>query len=71
MIDAHVHLFPADDLSESTRTIVGVANAQTDLNAGFTTVLDMKVGRLKWVASAPFWPTVPIVCTSCLPSWEN
>jgi imidazolonepropionase-like amidohydrolase len=41
MIDAHVHLFPADNLSESTRTIVGVANAQTDLNAGFTTVLDM------------------------------
>ncbi len=41
MVDAHVHLFPADDLSESTRTIVGVANAQTDLNAGFTTVLDM------------------------------
>ena len=41
MIDAHVHLFPADDLSESTRTIVGVANAQTDLNAGFTTLLDM------------------------------
>ena len=42
MIDAHVHLFPADlNLSESTRTIVAVANAQTDLNAGFTTVLDM------------------------------
>src|SRR5258706_700798 len=41
MIDAHVHLFPADNLSESTRTIVGVANAQTDLNAGFTTILDM------------------------------
>ena len=41
MIDAHVHLFPADNLSESTRAIVGVANAQTDLNAGFTTVLDM------------------------------
>jgi imidazolonepropionase-like amidohydrolase len=41
MIDAHVHLFPADNLSESTRTIIGVANAQTDLNAGFTTVLDM------------------------------
>src|SRR5262245_29389107 len=42
MIDAHVHLFPADTgLSESTRTIVAVANAQTDLNAGFTTVLDM------------------------------
>jgi imidazolonepropionase-like amidohydrolase len=41
MIDAHVHLFPADNLSESTRTIVGVANAQTDLTAGFTTVLDM------------------------------
>jgi len=41
MIDAHVHLFPADDLPEATRVIVGVANAQTDLNAGFTTVLDM------------------------------
>ena len=41
MIDAHVHLFPAEDLPEATRTIVGVANAQTDLNAGFTTVLDM------------------------------
>ncbi len=42
MIDAHVHLFPADlTLSESTRTIVAVANAQTDLHAGFTTVLDM------------------------------
>jgi len=41
MIDAHVHLFPSEDLSESTRTIVGVANAQTDLNAGFTTLLDM------------------------------
>jgi len=41
MIDAHVHLYPADDLSEATRTIVAVANAQTDLNAGFTTLLDM------------------------------
>jgi imidazolonepropionase-like amidohydrolase len=41
MIDAHVHLFPSEDLSESTRTIVGLANAQTDLNAGFTTLLDM------------------------------
>lgn len=41
MIDAHVHLYPADDLPEATRTIVAVANAQTDLNAGFTTVLDM------------------------------
>jgi len=41
MIDAHVHLFPSEDLSESTRTIVGLANAQTDLHAGFTTVLDM------------------------------
>jgi imidazolonepropionase-like amidohydrolase len=41
MIDAHVHLYPADDLPDATRTIVAVANAQTDLNAGFTTVLDM------------------------------
>ena len=31
----------------------------------------MNVGRLKCVASAPFWPFVPIVCTSCLPSFEN
>ena len=42
MIDAHVHLYPADlNLSEAMRTVVAVANAQTDLNAGFTTVLDM------------------------------
>src|SRR5262249_31114368 len=41
MIDAHVHVYPADDLSEATRTIVAVANAQADLAAGFTTVLDM------------------------------
>jgi imidazolonepropionase-like amidohydrolase len=41
MIDAHVHLYPADNLPEATRTIIAVANAQTDLNAGFTTVLDM------------------------------
>ena len=41
MIDAHVHVFPADELSEATRTIVAVANAQADLDAGFTTVLDM------------------------------
>ena len=41
MIDAHVHVYPADDLSEATRTIVAIANAQADLAAGFTTVLDM------------------------------
>ncbi|HEY1309059.1 MAG TPA: amidohydrolase family protein [Vicinamibacterales bacterium] len=41
MIDAHVHVYPADELSEATRTIVAVANAQADLEAGFTTVLDM------------------------------
>ena len=41
MIDAHVHVYPPDDLSQSTRTIVAVANAQADLDAGFTTVLDM------------------------------
>lgn len=42
MIDAHVHVFPADaNLSEPMRTLVGVANAQTDLYAGFTTVVDM------------------------------
>jgi imidazolonepropionase-like amidohydrolase len=41
MIDAHVHVYPADELSEATRTIVAIANAQADLTAGFTTVLDM------------------------------
>ena len=41
MIDAHVHVYPSDELSEATRTIVAVANAQADLDAGFTTVLDM------------------------------
>jgi imidazolonepropionase-like amidohydrolase len=41
MIDAHVHVYPQDDLSQTTRTLVAVANAQADLEAGFTTVLDM------------------------------
>jgi imidazolonepropionase-like amidohydrolase len=41
MIDAHVHVYPQDDLSMQMRTIVAVANAQADLDAGFTTVLDM------------------------------
>ena len=41
MIDAHVHVYPPDELSEATRTIVAVANAQADLDAGFTTVVDM------------------------------
>jgi imidazolonepropionase-like amidohydrolase len=41
MIDAHVHVYPQDDLSMQMRTIVAVVNAQADLDAGFTTVLDM------------------------------
>jgi imidazolonepropionase-like amidohydrolase len=41
MIDGHVHVYPQDDLSMQMRTIVAVANAQADLEAGFTTVLDM------------------------------
>jgi imidazolonepropionase-like amidohydrolase len=42
MIDAHVHVFPRDEnASNEARTLVGVANAQADLDAGFTTVLDM------------------------------
>src|SRR3970040_58123 len=41
MIDAHVHVYPPDELSEATRTMVAVANAQADLDGGFTTVLDM------------------------------
>ena len=46
MIDAHVHLFPRDDnASAEARTLVAVANAQVDLEAGFTTVLDMDSDR--------------------------
>src|SRR4030095_14241554 len=41
MIAAPVHVYPQDDLSMQMRTIVAVANAQADLDAGFTTVLDM------------------------------
>jgi imidazolonepropionase-like amidohydrolase len=42
MIDAHVHVFPRDEnASNEARTLVGVANAQSDLEAGFTTVVDM------------------------------
>ena len=42
MIDAHVHVFPRDEnASTEARTLVGVANAQINLEAGFTTVLDM------------------------------
>ena len=40
MIDAHVHVYPQDDFTDE-RTLIAVANAQTDLDAGFTTVLDM------------------------------
>jgi len=42
MIDAHVHVFPRDEnASNEARTLVGVANALTNLEAGFTTLLDM------------------------------
>jgi imidazolonepropionase-like amidohydrolase len=40
MIDAHVHLNTGGD-SEAQRTLIALANAQIDLAAGFTTVLDM------------------------------
>ena len=45
MIDVHVHLFPQgpDVASRSIqyRTMLAVANAQTNLNAGFTTLVDL------------------------------
>ena len=42
MIDAHVHVFPRDEgASNEARALVGVANALTNLEAGFTTVVDM------------------------------
>ena len=40
MIDAHVHV-NTGGTSEAQRTLIGLANAQIDLAAGFTTVLDM------------------------------
>jgi imidazolonepropionase-like amidohydrolase len=40
MIDAHVHINTGGD-TEAQRTLIALANAQLDLAAGFTTVLDM------------------------------
>ncbi len=40
MIDAHVHVNTGGD-TETQRTLIALANAQIDLSAGFTTVLDM------------------------------
>ncbi len=40
MIDAHVHV-NTGGVTLAQRTLIAVANAQTDLEAGFTTVLDM------------------------------
>ena len=40
MIDAHVHVVTGG-VTAAQRALIAVANAQTDLNAGFTTVLDM------------------------------
>jgi imidazolonepropionase-like amidohydrolase len=40
MIDAHVHINTGGD-TEAQRTLIALANAQIDLGAGFTTVLDM------------------------------
>jgi len=40
MIDAHVHVNTGGE-TEAQRTLIALANAQIDLAAGFTTVLDM------------------------------
>jgi imidazolonepropionase-like amidohydrolase len=40
MIDAHVHINTGGD-TEAQRTLIALANAQLDLAAGFTTILDM------------------------------
>src|SRR6202790_1763029 len=40
MIDAHVHI-NTGGVTEAQRTLIALANAQIDLGAGFTTVLDM------------------------------
>src|SRR5205809_1681383 len=41
MIDGHVHVNLNQPNSPSKRTLIALANAQVDLDAGFTTVLDM------------------------------
>jgi imidazolonepropionase-like amidohydrolase len=41
MIDGHVHLNLNQPLSPARRALIALANAQVDLEAGFTTVLDM------------------------------
>src|SRR5689334_8972842 len=41
MIDGHVHLNLNQPIPPARRTLVALANAQVDLEAGFTTVLDM------------------------------
>jgi len=41
MIDGHVHLNLQAQIPPARRTLVALANAQVDLDAGFTTVLDM------------------------------
>src|SRR5262252_6436159 len=41
MIDGHVHLNLQAPNSPAKRTLIALANAQVDLEAGFTTVLDM------------------------------
>ena len=41
MIDGHVHLNLQAGIPPARRTLVALANAQVDLEAGFTTVLDM------------------------------
>src|SRR5258708_7225909 len=41
MIDGHVHLNLNAPNSPAKRTLIALANAQVDLEAGFTTVLDM------------------------------
>ena len=40
MIDAHVHINTGGE-TEAQRTLIALSNAQIDLAAGFTTVLDM------------------------------
>ena len=41
MIDAHVHVNTSDVNTPARRAFLALANAQIDLDAGFTTVLDM------------------------------
>src|SRR5437660_6544874 len=78
MIDAHVHVNTGGE-TEAQRTLIALANAQIDLAAGFTTVLDMDsrggyhpVELRAQINSGPVQgPRMPVVGQSAQPPATN